>query len=125
MYNRSVMSRFRRLSYAGEATEGQIFVGHSGDRQSGLLVVFTVAYQSEDKPVTIRYRCYGDVACLVACDWLSEQLEARKVWPQQAFSSTAVLRELGIATGKQRSVEVALLGLKQAWEAYITAIHRS
>lgn len=115
MYSKRLLERFSNPSYAGGLRGGD----GTGKAESGAEVVkIYITVDASGDIETIKFKAYGGVCTIVACDVACELAEGRSLSDVLAITAQDILDETDIPENKHASATLAQEALKLAVEDY-------
>lgn len=115
MYSKKLLERFSDPSYAGGLRGGD----GTGKAESGAEVVkIYIAVDASGDIETIKFKAYGGVCTIVACDVACELADGRSLSDALAITVQDIMDEADIPENKQSSASLAQEALKLAVEDY-------
>ena len=117
MYSKKLLERFSNPSYAGGLRGGD----GTGKVENGTEVIKIYISLDERGDIdTIKFKAYGGVCTIVACDVACELAEGRSLSEALSITAEDILEEVDIPQNKAYSASLAVEAIKLAVEDYHT-----
>ncbi|PIT84795.1 iron-sulfur cluster assembly scaffold protein [Candidatus Micrarchaeota archaeon CG10_big_fil_rev_8_21_14_0_10_45_29] len=117
MYNKKVISRFKKPKFAGEIKNADA-VGEVGNLKCGDIMRVYIKVK-EGKISQIKFKTYGCVAAIASSDILCELAKGKTLEEAQKITGRDVLKEVGeVPALKVHCSILAQNALKKAIEEY-------
>lgn len=116
MYSKRILERFSNPSYAGGIRGGD----GTGRAENGAEVVkIYISVNERGEIETSKFKAYGGVCTIVACDIACELIEGKTLTDALSLSIDEILEEMGeCPENKHSSLELAKEAVKLAVEDY-------
>ena len=115
MYSKKVLERFSNPSFAGGLRGGD----GTGKAESGSEVVkIYISVDDRGEIDTIKFKAFGGVCTIVACDIACQRVEGRTLSEALALTPQEILDEIDIPESKHASAHLAQEAVKLAVEDY-------
>ncbi|MBO5394482.1 MAG: iron-sulfur cluster assembly scaffold protein [Clostridia bacterium] len=115
MYSKKILERFSNLSYAGGLRGGD----GTGKAENGNEVVKVYISVDERGEIdTIKFKAFGGVCTIVACDIACELVEGRTLSQALALTAQEILDVIELPENKHASAHLAQEAVKLAVEDY-------
>ena len=115
MYSKKILERFQNPTYAGGLRGGD----GTGKAENGTEIVkIYISVDSNGYIETVRFKAYGGVCTIVACDVACQLIEDLSLEKALKVSSNDIVEESGIPEDKKESAILAEEAIKAAVEDY-------
>ena len=117
MYSNQIMERFQNPKYAG-GLRGANGTGKAGEEGSDIVKIYLLVNE-EGVVETAKFKAYGNVCTIVACDIACEKLVGKDLENALSLTSNDLLDELGqVPANRESSAVLAEDAIKNAVEDY-------
>lgn len=118
MYSKYILERFQNPEYAG-GLRGANGTGKATTGEDGEVVKIYIAVNDNEKITNVRFKAYGGVCTIVACDVACEMLERKSLEDALRLTSVDILEEIrDIPESKEYTAMLVEEAIKNAVENY-------
>ena len=119
MYSNEVLKRFKAPRYAG-GLRGANGTGRAENSESGDLVKIYIFVDNYENIATARFKAYGGVSTIVACDVMCEMLIGKSLDEALSLTTSDIMENIeeGIPENKAYSFALAEEAVANAVEDY-------
>lgn len=116
MYSKKILERFSNPAFAGGIRGGD----GTGRAENGAEVVkIYISVNERGEIETAKFKAYGGVCTIVACDIACELIQGKTLTDALSFSTDEIVETMGeFPENKQSSLELAKEAVKLAVEDY-------
>lgn len=118
MFSNKIMQRFANPKYAG-GLRGSDGIGKSGNEKCGDIIKIYIAVNDDEVITEAKFKAYGGVCTIVACDVACELIEGRSLEAALRMHYYQILEEMGdIPQDREYAATLAEEAIKNAIEDY-------